>query len=441
MKFIKLRTVSFLVILLLFADLFLKTISVEILFVLIIVIQFYFLNKYENSFILILFSSIIVGAFFISRGYRGVGGFAIILGVLLIRKDIIRSRKKIIREYIPLFLILVSFGLSAFLNHKGEFYDTKFYSIFIFGTLSYIAFAITFRNTKKIDFENLGLVFIIWGIYMIRLAIDINNLPGPNNLLAFDFMRQQTYIYDAHAIVDEDDFTISYHLPGFLSIVGLSFYFISNKVKTYKWTGFILIVVLFTILYSGGRQNLLGFLLLFLINIIIKKEYSFMQKASIIIASTVGSIAMLLSVKSDSIQRIVSSNSVSAATENSGRAIHYIMGWNYFLESKLTGIGIGLHDYGGKDVGFPHNLFIELLAEVGLIGTFFVFMFLIKSIIRNFYKIKLNNKYLLVLIPFFIRAMISGSLTTNIIVFSFIFALAFLGVYRSKNLKILNNEI
>lgn len=441
MNFLKFKTVSFITILLLFADIFLKIISVDILFVAIMFIQGYYLNKYENSFILMLFSSIIIGAFFISRGISGIGGFAIIIGLILIRKDILRLREKLFKAYLPLLLILISFGLSAFLNHNGEFYDTKFYSIFIFGTLSFIAFAITFNNSRKINAQQLGVMFIIWGVYMIRLAIDINNLPGPSNILSFDFMRQQTNIYAAHAIVDADDFTISYHLPGFLAIVGLSFYFISSKVKPFKSTAVILIIVLLTILYSGGRQNLLGFILLFLVYIVTKKEYSFAKKASIISVSIVGTVAMLLSIKSDSIQRIVSSDSVAAATENSGRAIHYIMGWNYFLENKLTGIGIGLHDYGSKHLGFPHNLFIELLAEVGLLGTLFVMVLTTKSLFKNYFKIKVNKIYLLLLVPFFIRAMISGSLTTNIIVFSFVFSLSFLRIYKKKAYNILPNGI
>jgi hypothetical protein len=39
------------------------------------------------------------------------------------------------------------------------------------------------------------------------------------------------------------------------------------------------------------------------------------------------------------------------------------MGWNFFLDNKLTGIGIGLHDYGSKHLGFPHNLFIDSKGE------------------------------------------------------------------------------
>jgi O-antigen ligase len=408
----------------------------DILFPIIILFQFYFLNKIENAFIFILFMGTISGAYFISRGINGVGGFSLIIGVLLIWKEIIKLKFILFKEYLPLLLILGSFGISAFINKNGIDYDLKFFTIFINGTLGFIVISIFFRNGYKIRFEILGAAFLILGAFMLRLCININDLPGPEKLFDYGYMRNQTNVYTAGALVKIDDFTISYHVPGFLALIGLVFILIANGLSFSISNLFFIFVSFIIIYYSGGRQNLLGFILLILFFLGTTKNYSFFYKFYLFsIFSVVIGFAFSFT-KSDLLQSIIYSDNISSAIEAGGRSIHFLKGMNYFFENQLTGIGIGFHNYGNKAL-WPHNLLIEILAEVGMLGALIILLTLTYSIVKNTKNKKINIKCLLLIIPFFIRAMISGSLTTNVIIFSFLFSIYFWPLEsKSKQTKI-----
>ena len=296
--------------------------------------------------------------------------------------------------------------------------------------MAFIVISIFNLYIHKIRFKALGAIFLVFGAFLLRLCIDINNLPGPDNLLDFGFMRDQTYIYQAYAIVSQGDFTISYHVPGFLSLIGLSFILIDNNFRLTKSTIFLIFFSFLIIFYTGARQNLLGFfvLLIYFITTFTRKNFFIRLRLYSVYIFII--FFVLLEVSP-----ILSSATMDSTIEATGRQIHYLKGLGYFNENPLNGIGIGFHDYGGKAT-YPHNLFIELLAEVGIIGVLLTLLSTIYSIVKNNRNKKINSKYIILIIPFFIRAMISGSLTTNVIFFSLLFSIHFLPSFRSKQSKI-----
>ena len=412
------------IILIIIGDLFFKSISMNILFPIIIIFQFYFLNKFENALIFTLFMGIISGAYFMYNGINGVGGFSIIIGLLMIRKEIFKLKHTLFKKYQPLLLILVLFLISDFTNGYRIDYELKSFAIFINGTLSFLVISIFFKNINKIRFKTLGIIFLILGAFLLRLCIDINNLPGPETLFDFGFMRDQTYIYQTHAIVSEGDFTISYHLPGFLALIGLVFILISNRISFSKSNIFFIFISFLIIYYSGGRQNIIGFIFLIFFVVGTIKKHSILYKFLLfsIFINAIG-FALIYS-ESKLLNDIIYSDNLSSAIEAGGRSIHFITGMKYFYENPLNGIGIGFHDYGNKAT-YPHNIFIEILAEVGVLGLLIILLALTFSIVKNTRNKKINTNNQLLILPFLIRAMVSGSLTTNIIVFSFLFSTYF----------------
>lgn len=422
-------TVFFILSILLIADLFIQKIPLEFFFVIILGIQINYLKKFENAFIFLLFFSIISGAFFISRGISGLGGLFIPIGILLISKDIVKHRIKLFINYLPLLAIFIFFSISALIFNGGDYYTTKIVQTVVFGTIYYLAFSIFFQRFNETNIKSLSFIFLIWGLFLLRLVIDINNLPGPQNILDFEFMRQQTYSYGANAIVSLDDFTISYHLPGFIALIGLSV-FLSNNKNTRSSKILIWSISLLIILYSGARQNLVGYISLLMFYLYNNLKVSVFKRLVIISILGIISLYMLSYLNSDLVQSTIKAESLQELSESTGRYVLQKRGIDLFLENPFFGVGFGHYNFSGSYESFPHNFIIELFAEIGIIGFVFVFILSFISYSKSKLKLKkyrLHNIYpLLIIVPIFIRAMISGNLTTNILFFSLIFALPFL---------------
>jgi hypothetical protein len=413
-------------------DLFLKLIPIWIFASIIFSYQILQCNKFENAFIFIPFAPIIAGAIFISRGISGIGGLFIPLGLVLILKDIVKDGFLLIKGYIPLFLVFILFAFSAYSNEGGQYYAIKILNTFIYGTLSYICFSIILINHDSVRFPLLAIIFLLWSAFFLRLVIDINNLPGPSSLFHFGFMREQTMTWGPDAFLSEKDFSISYHQPGFFALVGLSLFLTNSERSDTKLKLFIWIISFVVIFYTGARQNLLAYVVLLVFYIFTLDKYSgHFKYLSIGIVGSVFTL-ILLSINSDIIQNVLLSKSLSGAIEESGRSELIKKGFELYKCNPFWGIGFGHYNYKGIFDTYPHNLVVELLSEVGIFGVFLVSLlcvFQISSCRKKLYLFhKLNFKPYLILLPLFVRAMISGNLTLNIMVFSFVFSLTCLSL-------------
>ena len=411
----------------LIGDLFLKSIPTGLLLALILLIQSFYLNKIENSFILIFFMGKIAGAFFISNGLVGFGGLFVLLGLILILNQILKHKNLILKQYIPLLLILLLFIVSSI----GQ-YDGKATTVFLNGTIYFLTFSVLFVNQNKINFERIGIILLILSVYLLLFSIDLNNLSGPSHLLDFGFLRDQTNIYSANSNIYDGDFIVSYHMVGFISLIGLVFFLFKKKIQFSAKNSFFVFISFLVIYYSGGRQNLVGFFLVILLFLFSGKNISLKKiMATLVFLATF--VSIILSSNSETLTSVLYSGGISEATEASGRSLHFVFGIEYFLNNLLTGVGIGFHDY-GNDARWAHNLIIELLAEVGLIGTFIVLLITLLKIISLRKSIRVASRSWLIALPFLLRSMVSGSLTTNVVIFSFIFSMYFLN--RSNYLNI-----
>lgn len=415
---------------LLLVDLFLKSIPIELFLITIVLIQFFFLDKYSNAFVLLTIGPILYGAFFNMKNIDMLGGLGLPLGFLLILPLISKLKFQILPSFISLTLLLISFFFSAFLHQKGDHYADKFFEIVIASARYFFAFVVLFYKRKEINFYTLSIFFALMGAFILRLSINCMELSGPEHLFQFGFMRDQSnhILYNNFNSSNKLSYIV-YHIPGFLVLISLAFKIISNK-KLNFLTHIIFVILLFFIsFYSGGRQNLLGFIVIFVINILVISNLSKLKKISLISIIVITTIYALFHIESEAITSLVEGG-LSNLGKSSGRVIHYYVALDYFNKNPWTGIGIGYHFYGGNGK-YPHNLFLELLSETGLVGTFFVLILALVSYLNNRKHINNQKVFLMILIPFFIKAMVSGSLSTSISVVCFIIALPFLKENKS----------
>lgn len=100
-------------------------------------------------------------------------------------------------------------------------------------------------------------------------------------------------------------------------------------------------------------------------------------------------------------------------------------GLNMFKASPLWGKGCGSFNSNislRKDLKYPHNLFVEILSETGILGLLcylVMFHYLIKHTIK--FKLKIKVTLLMIIIYYLILAQFSKDISTNLIVFSLLF--------------------
>ncbi|TXL66774.1 oligosaccharide repeat unit polymerase [Cerasibacillus terrae] len=207
---------------------------------------------------------------------------------------------------------------------------------------------------------------------------------------------------------------------------------------------FLLMLQLFAIVSSGGRGGMVLAIVYFIyliINSIKENRNTKIFKYFIIISLTflIGILVhfqlMKISIYESSFSRVfsyISSEGIDISA-TSGRDSVYSVALEYVYNSPLFGYGIfGMFDSYG---GYPHNLFIEILLQGGLIYLIF-FLFIFTKLINRTSKIlKVDKRFRIICVIAFhplILLMFSGTYTNQS---SFWFTVAFIFSYPYNNLK------
>lgn len=142
-------------------------------------------------------------------------------------------------------------------------------------------------------------------------------------------------------------------------------------------------------------------------------------------------INLLISMKGA--QRIInflqwsSSLSLEQSLELSGRATPFHDGINIFFEFPIIGSGFGMFSHYASTFLYshPHNIILEILSELGLVGImlFIVMTIPVAKTLLNRRQIKSNSPYTIALstivIGYMTMMLVSGDLGTNRLIFFF----------------------
>lgn len=176
----------------------------------------------------------------------------------------------------------------------------------------------------------------------------------------------------------------------------LLIFFIDGKKEKYKWLVFILSIMTFlSILFSGERSAL------FLSFVFIASVIIFLNKFNIVykifFSSIIFFFSFLFLITNPNLKSRLITNTINSLYEgrnNSGINIfslghqgHIDSALIMFKEKPLTGFGVKMFRYEClkdkyKHIKYgctthPHNTYVQLLAETGLIGFSFIFFFLL----------------------------------------------------------------
>lgn len=413
-RFLKDNWPELTIIALLFIDLFFKVIPIVPAIAVILLLQMIRLDISANAFLFISISSVIIGAALNTAGIAGLGGLSIVFGVGLLGVGMflkkIHIRKNIWQGLTMLLIILLFFAISAACSKGGDFAGEKLKKTIETGLLTWVGFTILFSNLPKINTDRLSLYVIIYACYLMRLSILTNMIEGPANLLSIGFMRFQSILILGY---EPTVFNINYQFPGAYFLQGLGI-FMTKKHSNKSVVAFIFLIGMIISLYAGARQMMVAIVALAMFWLILENRKTGIIVSSLLIICV---IAMYFSIPA--LKFLFAGTIENGYIEGGGRGDWMMAGINLFRKNPLVGVGFGRYNLFGDYTTYPHNLFIEILCETGILGFLFIFGILVYGL---YLSRGMFMKYEFYLAGLFLMSMASGCMYDNIPIFSIVFS-------------------
>lgn len=345
------------------------------------------------------------------------------LGSLLVWdvvSDLFKTNRK---PLIFFFSVLVVLGLFYLIGPRDEYANEKFYQMCVNGVFAVFGYY-AFDRSQSIDSENLTRLLLLSSLCMSTYLLDFLHVAAGG---LFDYNWFRDGYMELFYANDKENLITGYQSVGMAALFGIAVYLSSVEVKTVPLVINSLCATQI-ILMSGARQALVG------LAVVIALRMTVFRKANVhagkhsarILFGLIVSIAVLYMIflfygnlGSDVINKTLKGG-------DTGRSLIYLQALSIFTENKLFGIGIGgFHAVTG--VPWPHNFFLELLCETGLVGTILLLGVAITSLVRNrlslLHLTKSDMFFFLILLVLFVRVMFSSDFRESIELFSAVSAL------------------
>lgn len=312
-----------------------------------------------------------------------------------------------------LLLVFLIFAFWFLLGPMHAYSQSKLVYIVCVGISSFVAWNVAMKSSN-IEYLKLALFLGVNSLIFVSIAYDVYFFDRPDNILDFNFFR------DSYTLLSKDSsMLLTYHSVGIPALIGVAV-LVSYENLNVKSPSFIVtfLLLVMLLLISQTRQAIFGLFLILPIRIFLSDKIQLIGKLCAVFLLLMLFLYVLTSMDSSVIQE-------SLHSDNSEELVNrdYQDAETMIKDNMVLGTGLGGYSRTGERA-YPHNIFLELLCETGILGTFllsFVVFIPIFLKIKNLKMLSASNLYLvLVIIGFGIRAMASSDLTESI---SFIAAL------------------
>lgn len=350
-------------------------------------------------------------------GLNGLGGSAVLVSsvYLLLSKDSLSGLSRVHLSFLWFIGVLVLYN---YVFH-GILWNEKLTQTLING----LSFSIGLSSllTVRIEKDIHTAFFALLSAFLVMAVVaTVNNFPGPNWGSFASWFRTYSNPFGFNAIVDLDSPILSYHYPGFIALVASYIALRAHSVSD-RGVQMILFFAFAVVILSGARQMLLILIVLSFTSFY--KRYKVMMIIFVVMIIPVG----FWEYRS-LIEDFFYATSVNSLVEQSGRLVHFGQGIGYFLENPIVGSGFEFKSY-GIGTKWPHNILIEILAEMGLFGLLLIIVYMVYLYIQRPYRnLKTKSSYLIIILV--LRSFVSGSISTNIVVLLLPY---FIGRNRTRN--------
>ena len=395
------------------------------------------------------FSLILLFPIFLITGNFLINFFYICISILSILN--FRQKNDFFRSHI--FYLLIFFLIYLFINLllSVNFSNSYLRVIKFLLIILFVQEIFNLNNKEEIYFEK---IMRFWTILFAIVTIDIMF----ELIFGFNTLGFKSYLDGRVASFFGDELIVGtfYH---FFSLIVLS-YFIKNKCPNYLVI--LLIITIISISFMiGERANFLKlFFSIILLSLFVLK-INFIKKVSLVFLTLL--IIGTIFYSNDSLKKryynqisiIYSIDGFKKYFRESSYGAHQSTAFEIFKDNKLFGVGLknfreeskkDIYENPnykltkGRDTTHPHQIHLELLSEIGLIGyfSFFILIFFSIFISAKNYLIK-KNPYQLSALIYIVSCLIplipSGSLFSTF--FGGIFWFSYgLMISFNKNLKL-----
>lgn len=318
-------------------------------------------------------------------------------------------------------LVCLIFFVFYLLGERTAYASSKMFDIAFHGSMMLFGYYV-FLTSTSLRNSDLGYILIMTSIAFMSFVIDYYGFSA-GAIINYDWFRSDIMsFYYSNA----ENTIIGYQEVGMLALFGIAIIISDQKFDVFKAL-FLGLVAFQIILTSGARQAIFGFIIIIFLRFAFFNET---RKSTKVISIIIGIIVCLLPVY----WILMHGDENSVTTLSSGesdRDLIFIDAIRIFNTSPVFGVGLGgfatntLIDR----IAFPHNFFLEILCETGIVGFVLLSVVVIKYMISNKINFKIltchNSFFFLVVTVLFLRVMVSSDLSESIELFSALFAVSY----------------
>lgn len=375
-------------------------------------------TKHTAGFFLLMYGGIIGGTIRSIYPVLPVYGLLLnLIGLYLMRdilKDLFTSSK---RSLMYLFLVFSVFGFTYLYAQHTEYASDKMQLLVQNGLMSLCGYYL-FDKSDKLKIKDISILLMLTSVCLISYAIVYYNIH-PSSIFDFNWFRQGLLYYH---YISQTNILVDYQEVGMDSAYALAL-ILCTKTKSHNIYLYVGLAVFLT-LVSGARQSLLAVIIVIALRYTFFNEVKSINKSLLLIISCFFLYGAYSMLQSSNIEAVA--NTLSNGDEE--RNLIWLNAIKIFMEHPIFGVGLG--GFASQTVientAWPHNFFLEVLCECGLLGMISLTIIVILFMTR--YKVNLKHctkgglYYFLPLITLFIRLMVSADFSQSIALFSALFA-------------------
>lgn len=366
------------------------------------------MNHRTRGIALLLFSSMTLGTVF-QLYHIPIPAYVFTLSIALwsLRREI-KTCKFNNRALANLLLVFLIFIIWFLMGPAHAYSQSKLIYILCLGTSSLIGWNIIMQ-TSKIEYLKLALFLGVNALVFISIAYDFYQFPSPNGFFDFNFFRS---FYTTMSRKDTS-FVLTYHSVGIPAMLGIAMLISHRNIRVLSPSFLVTFVfLLFLLFISQTRQAILGLVLIVPLRIFISSKISLFVKILLSVGIFIIMFYGLSTMESDAIQKTLHSHDrTEMVNRDYDEAMSKIKS-NVFLGSGLGGYSLS----GNRE--YPHNLFLELLCETGVLGTILLSILIFLPAFKNISNVGIcsnSHQYIiLVVIALGVRSMASSDLMESI---------------------------
>lgn len=372
------------------------------------ILSLYSMNNETRGFALMCFAAPVLGALFFVLHIPLTAYFICLFLGLVFLRNYIKSRLNINEEFIKFGLLVIIFLISYLYGPQHSYSKSKLIYIISIGFCSIIYWKV-YCQSPKLQSLALAQFLCLISLLFVYIAFDFYQFKHPAHIFDLDFFRS-SYSF----MMKNTDMVLTYHSVGIPAMMGIALILSSFELSKLRKRNVVtlLLPLIILLLIAQARQAIFGTFIILFIRLIIDTRISLDKKIGFSVILAFASFLILTNLKSEAIE-----DAMNATTLSQGLNRDYDNAFRTLETDFILGKGLGGFSTNGARA-YPHNLFLELFCELGMVGTLLIVMIVFVPLVvkpDRFRLLTRSNFYALPLIAaIFIRSMMSSDLIESI---------------------------